>query len=223
MKATTINKKTIIGMVAALVVITVLVVSFGFNRTRGNMTVSGNIPVSKLHGSFSINFDNINELVGDADYVFVGAVISEDGTEYKHPVMGESEDGEEYEIASPYTNYTISVLDNIKGELVTDTEIPIQKAGGLAQDGSQYFVYEEDELPKQGSVYVFYAYAQPDGSLLVSGPNSNEKINVKAKAVTDDPTGSLETISAVQEVIDALDTQVETGRTRFVSTYDANQ
>ena len=56
----------------------------------------------------------------------------------------------------------------------------------------------------------------------MSGPNSNEKINVKAKAVTDDPTGSLETISAVQEVIDALDTQVETGRTRFVSTYTLN-
>lgn len=223
MKATTINKKNIIGLVAALVVIAVLVVSFGFNSTRGNMTVNGNIPVSKLHGSFSINFDNINELVGDADYVFVGTVISEDGTEYKHPIMGEAADGEEYEIASPYTNYTISVLDNIKGELVTDTEVPIQKSGGLAQDGSQYFVYEEDELPEQGSVYIFYAYAQPDGSLLVSGPNSNEKINVKARAATDDLTGTLETISAVQEVIDALDTQVETERMRFVSTYDANQ
>jgi len=200
-----------------------------FNKTNNNTSFgSNNIPISELHGSFSINHDNISELVGDADYVFIGQIISEDGTEYKNPVMGETEDGEEYEIASPYTNYTVSNLNNIKGELVTDTEISIQKAGGLSQDGTHYFVYEEDKLPIPRDFYIFYAYAQPDGSLLVSGPNSNMKINVQTsrRSLNDYIIDSIRNISGAQEVIevqkviDALDTQVETNRNRFVSTYD---
>lgn len=225
MKATAINNKSVISIVVVLFIIAVLVVSLVFNDTKVDTNETrDNLPISKLHGSFSINCDNINELVGDADYVFVGTVISVDGTEYKNPVIGETEDGKEYEIASPYTNYTISVLNNIKGELITDKGIPIQKSGGLAQDRSRYFVYEQDELPTVGDVYVFYAYAQPDGSLLVSGPNSNEKIKVQATAAfSNDLANKIKSDSEVQKVISALDKQVETSRQRFVSSYDANK
>lgn len=38
---------------------------------------------------------------------------------------------------------------------MTDTAIPIQKSGGLSEDGSQYFVYEGDELPVVGNEYIF--------------------------------------------------------------------
>ena len=74
-----------------------------------------------------------------------------------------------------------------------------------------------------GDVYVFYAYAQPDGSLLVSGPNSNEKIKVQATAFSNDLANKIKSDSEVQEVISALDKQVETSRQRFVSSYDANK
>lgn len=222
MKAKSINKKFIIITVAILAVISLLGISTLFNKVGVNTIASnGNLPISEIMGSYTIDFNNINELVGDADYVFVGTVISEDSTVYKHPVMIETEDNKEYELTSPYTNYTINVMKNIKGELITDTEIPIQKAGGLAKDGSQYVIYEEDELPVTGGIYVFYAYAQPDGSLLVSGPKSNKKINVKPETFnSSDSANNIENISEVQKVIEALDDQIKTDRQRFVSNYD---
>lgn len=58
-----------------------------------------------------------------------------------------------------------------------DKEIPIVKQGGLSKDGSYYEIFEDDELPVEKGIYIFYADAQADGSLLASGPNSSIKID----------------------------------------------
>ena len=36
---------------------------------------------------------------------------------------------------------------------------------------------DDDCLPEEGKEYIFLAYAQPDGALLVSGPNSNVMVD----------------------------------------------
>ena len=110
----------------------------------------------------------------------------------------------------------MNVTKNIKGNLVTDTAIPIQKSGGLSEDGSQYFVYEDDELPVVGNEYIFFAYAQPDGSLLISGPVSNMSVS--------DNTSDIAPFSDSTEysdIVDAYNNQVDSGRTRFTSSYEA--
>lgn len=140
-----------------------------------NITKAGEVPTSYLHASFDINVDNSKEVVGFADYVFVGFVEEMTGTDYKFPVTKETEDGPK-ELKSPYTNYSIKVLDNIKGNLKKDVSIPLQKSGGLSEDKSTYFLFEDDSLPQKGKVYVFTATAEQDGSLLVSGPNSNIEV-----------------------------------------------
>lgn len=45
--------------------------------------------------------------------------------------------------------------------------------------GIRLFIYlfENDSLPSENSIYIFLAYAQEDGSLLISGPNSNVMCN----------------------------------------------
>lgn len=45
-------------------------------------------------------------------------------------------------------------------------------------------MYEDDTLPEEGKSYVFLAYAQVDGSLLISGPNSNEYVDGIKRDVT---------------------------------------
>ena len=120
-------------------------------------STSDEITTSYLRGTFSIDYSDLNAVVGDADYVFVGTVASEEGTVYKDAVTVETDDGKTREVSGPYTNYTVNVTKNIKGNLVTDTAIPIQKSGGLSEDGSQYFVYEGDELPVVGNEYIFFA------------------------------------------------------------------
>lgn len=154
--------------------------------------------------------------MGDADYVFVGTVVSEEGNVYKDAITVETNVGNTKVISSPYTNYMVNVKENIKGNLITDEAIPIQKSGGLSEDGTQYFIYEGDELPVVGNTYIFFAYTQPDGSLLISGPISNMSMdnNTNGIALFSD---SLE----YDNVLEAYNNQIDSGRTRFNSIYEA--
>ena len=89
------------------------------NASQLNTNVS-NLPIHQMHASFVYDTDNIREAVGICDYVFVAKVVSCDGTEYRNVITTEDEKGNPKEVGSPYTNYTIQVLENIKGELITD-------------------------------------------------------------------------------------------------------
>ena len=175
------------------------------------------IKTSYLRGSFSIDYNNLNEVVGDADYVFLGTIANEEGTVYKYTSIIEREDGTTYEVSSPYTNYSVNVLENIKGHLVTDTAIPIQKAGGLSKDGTEYYIYEGDFLPTVGNSYIFFAYAQPDGSLLISGPVSNISIDNVTNNIS-----SLAISTEYENVVNAYKNQIDSGRTRFTSSYETD-
>lgn len=177
---------------------------------------SNEITTSYLKGTFSIDYNNLNAVVGDADYVFWGNVVSEDGTVYKDATTIENEDGTTREVSSPYTNYTIKVLENIKGNLTTESAIPVQKSGGLSEDGTQYLIYEGDELPSVGENYIFFAYAQPDGSLLISGPISNMRISNDI-----DDVSLFSTTTECDNVVDAYNNQIDSGRSRFTSIYEA--
>mgnify|MGYP006982368195 FL=1 len=97
--------------------------------------------------------------------------------QYRNVITTEDEKGNPKEVGSPYTNYTIQVLENIKGELITDKPIPIVKQGGISEKQDAIYLFENDSLPSENSIYIFLAYAQEDGSLLISGPNSNVMCN----------------------------------------------
>ena len=129
------QSKTKIGIFIGAVVILLVIGVLFFCIAKPS--TSDEIKTSYLRGTFSIDYSDLNAVVGDADYVFVGTVASEEGTVYKDAVTVETDDGKTREVSGPYTNYTVNVTKNIKGNLVTDTAIPIQKSGGLSEDGSQ--------------------------------------------------------------------------------------
>ncbi|WP_201786295.1 cell surface protein [Peribacillus muralis] len=187
-----------------------------------------NLKVILMDGTFAVDVDDPKETVGDADYVFIGRVDEDVDTVYKNPVTIETRDGTK-EVSTPYTNYKVTVLQNIKGDLVTDTSIPIQKAGGINEDGSSVVLYEDDALPEEGKSYVFLAYAQDDESLLVSGPNSNEYVEGIKQDVTSEKmekgTASLneEAIEVVSEYENAFENEKPTERNRSESEFDADQ
>jgi len=101
------------------------VASYGYAKTSAKN--NENLPITKICASYAINVNNLEELIGDADYVFVGEVLKNDGVEYKKPVVVETELGSK-EYKSPYTNYSLKVVENIKGNLVSNIEI--SKVGG---------------------------------------------------------------------------------------------
>lgn len=91
----------------------------------------------------------------------------------------EDENGNVVEIGTPYTHYTVQVVENLKGTLQTEQTIRLVKDGGIEQNQKFLCLHEDDVLPEAGSAYIFRAYTQEDGSLLVSGPNSNIPLSAK--------------------------------------------
>lgn len=174
-----------------------------------------------MDGTFSINMDDPRETVGDADYVFLARVDEKGDTVYKNTVQIETEKGTK-EISTPYTNYKVTVLKNIKGNLQTDQSIPVQKVGGIDKQGDSIVTFEDDTLPEVNKTYVFLAYAQDDGSLLISGPHSNTLVSNIGKAVTSKTVKSYADKSDVVSYYEkALKNQITTDRKRSISKYDS--
>ncbi|MBD8500314.1 hypothetical protein [Paenibacillus arenosi] len=181
-------------------------------------TSSSNLPIHHLHGTFSIDVHDPKAVVGDADYVFVGRVDKLVNTEYKNAVTLETETGTK-EVASPYTNYSITILENLKGELQTGVSNPVQKSGGVNEDGASIVLYEEDILPQVDNVYIFVAYAQKDGSLLVSGPNSTIAVPANGTMSETNLARVAET-NEYQTYSNAVNNEKDSVRERFVSKFD---
>ena len=130
--------------------------------------------------SYSCDVGDLRELVGNADYVFVGKVKSNNGYSYENPIEKEIESGSIL-LYDTYTNYSIQVISNIKGKLDKTNLIDIKKWGGLDYYEEFYYVVENDVLPTIENTYIFTAYAQSDGTLLVSGSYSNIPLDEKNK------------------------------------------
>lgn len=187
--------------------------SNGNGGNDGNDIISmTDLPITNLSGSFSIDVHDLNQIVGDADYVFVAKVNEEVETLYKDKVTIETKDGAK-EISDPYTKYSITVIDNIKGKIKQSIELDILKAGGVSDDKKSIVLYEEDELLQVGTYYIIAAYAQPDGSLLVSGPNSSLALTTTSK-------DKIILSEEYKEYKKALESEVVSDRKRFKSSHE---
>lgn len=212
------NKK-----IVSLVVLTVLLIGMFFivkpNFTDNNTNNElADVPTYTIHGNFNINVNNPKAVVGDADYVFLGKVVERKKTIYKNEVPLETKDGGVKYSGEAYTLYDVSVIDNIKNKLKMDENISIKKLGGIRKDGSAYDIFESDSLPEEGKTYIFIAYTQDDGSLLVSGPNSNIEIQQKAKMLNSVTSSKIYT-----KYKNVVKNQIPTDRKKLKSKYDASK
>ena len=223
------TKKRMIPVTACLVVLAAVVGILGNNlhwfrgpdKCAREMN-SKIVKTSYMEGDFAINYNDLNQVVGSADYVFVGTVESDEGTVYKNYVTMETENGGTKEVGTPYSNYMVTVIENIKGNLITEKPVPVQKSGGLSEDGTTIYLYEGDELPMVGATYIFFAYAQQDGSLLISGPVSNIDLDVNNDENTEaNAIDSYKKLTDYHEILEAYENQVEEERIRFKSSYEA--
>lgn len=106
-----------------------------------------NFPVGYLLGDFAVDVNNPCELVGFADYYFIATVNEVMETSYRHAVVIETEDGGEKALSTPYTDYSVDVLRDIKGTLPENEPILLTKAGGVSQDGKTVVLNDGSDLP----------------------------------------------------------------------------
>jgi len=126
--------------------------------------------VTEPRAMWIIDVNDLNEVTGLSDHVFVGRVLSNTGVTF--PPGGS---------IMPFTDYEIEVLDVIKGDLMPGVVVPAQKAGGPARfnllaflwTGGRtfFFINEGDFLPQVGNVYVFRASNYEGIIDIARGPN----------------------------------------------------
>ena len=154
-------------------VLCVMLVLSGCSSSAMSETELMQLPSYTIEGSFSYDTSDLRQVIGFAKYVFVAEVISYDGSRLEDVAYREDEKQGKVKLGSPYTDYTVRVTENIKGQLKINETLKIKKDGGLAPDGESVYVWENDELPRTGETYVFCATQETDGTLLVCGPSSN--------------------------------------------------
>jgi hypothetical protein len=124
--------------------------------------------LSVIHPTYCIDVNNYDELVAYADYVFVGVVLSIGDADYRDITQSVIKDGSFEDI--PCTELHVIVDENIKG---TMDDLILYKSGGIGMDQKTTYIYEDDMMPQKGEKYIFFGSVQKDGSLLISGANSN--------------------------------------------------
>ena len=148
-----------------------------------------NLPVEYLYADFAIDTNNPYEVVGFADYYFIATVDEVVGTSYRNEVTLETEDGGQRKVSTPYTEYSVDVLRNIKGTLPEDESILLTKVGGVSRDEKSVVVYKNDMMLEPGKIYAMTACVQQNGTLLVSGPNSCEIVENDVNTIDSDEDG----------------------------------
>lgn len=174
-------------------------------------------PIPAASTQYVIDVYNPAELVGDVDYVFVAQV--DESVQPASQIGGiiERIKCKFKKSRFPEIVYSVTVLENIKGELISDQPILIKKAAGINKNGTIYLTHESDSLPEVGKVYIFLAYAQPDGTLQVSGPNSNIELGFAGDLKDPD---SIKESSEYLKMVDAYENQIVRERENFISKYD---
>ena len=153
------------------------------------------------------------KVVGFHDYIFVGEVKKVVGTGYTDVDFS---DGMRM-FSQPYTRYEIRVLENLKGELVTDRDIPLTKHDGVYFFGKRVSMMEGDSLPDEGECYIFICTAGEDGELYIGNFSYFCDIYL-CKA--EDYTGNEVLIDVYRDAVENMDESVRYGE-RYKSKYQA--
>ena len=157
-------------------------------------------PVEKIDGSYSIDISDLRQVVGDSDYVVVAEVCDYESTSYS--VTG-----------TPLTQYSIQVIENIKGKLDTSIQLSLIKEGGINQDNDRFLVYSGDILPRVGGYYIFCIYGQSSGGIRVCGAGYTLSIYNEENYQEEEN---------YKNIIDAYENEIVSDRTRYSSAYEVD-
>lgn len=155
-----------------------------------------------------------NKVAGSSDYVFVGEVKRVVGTGYTDVRYYDGFDIDE----NPFTLYEIRVLENIKGELTTNMDIPLTKHDGVYYFGKRLSALEGDNLPDEGECYIFLCHTDGDGELVIGSFSYFGDIYL---CKSEDYTGNESLIEIYRDAVENMDESVYFGE-KYKSKYDVS-
>ncbi len=162
---------------------------------------------------WAFDISDERKLAGFADYVFIAEVKEVVGTGYTD---AEWYDGFKF-YAFPFTKYEIRVIENLKGELRTDVNIPLFKGDGVMPIGKKSTLYGGDMLPDKGECYIFLCKCDEDGELWVGNGNGHCDIFL---CEADGLTGDENLTDVYRDAVENMDESVRFGED-YKSKYEA--
>ncbi len=167
-------KKRFIIIALLIAILVIIYLNLDLNKKEESIDIN-NLEKVEVIADYAIRIDDMREVVGFADYYFIGKVVKKTDTVYKHKVPIETMFGTKM-VGTPYTKYDIQIIKNIKGELPDN--INILKKGGVSEDKKSLILIRHDVLPEVGKTYEFTASTTQNGELLISGENSSNEVNI---------------------------------------------
>ena len=130
-----------------------------------------NLPIRYTEATYAYDTNSPEKAIGVADYAFIAKVNNILRTEYRHPIET-IRDEEKVTVWDPYTVYSVTVIENIKGEIVKKQDIEVVQHGGIDIDGNSIVLMEEMKLLNVGEYYILLPYTAEDGRLGISNKTS---------------------------------------------------
>lgn len=118
------------------------------------------LPRIESEVSYAYDTRSPEKAIGVADYVFIAKINGILRTEYR------------FNTKEPYTVYSATVIENIKGEIIKDKKIEIFTHGGLNSDKKSYTIFGGIEFLNVGEYYILLPYTASDGRLGISNTTS---------------------------------------------------
>ena len=207
--------KTTLFLIIFIAFIFIIYIFINFNKNNESISSfeTHDFPVYYTQMSY-LNDTSTPELaIADAPYAFIAKINSINRTDYKNPVEVElTADGSEtMTIYDPYTIYNITVIENIKGNLIKNTEIELEQMGGLNNYEESYTFPEDTGFLTVGDYYILIAYAPFE--------NDTIQINSSTSIVHLGKIENNATINLFSNIINNTNTTVKNEATNF---YTAN-
>lgn len=118
------------------------------------------LPKFEAIAGYAYDTSSPEKAIGVADYVFIAKINGIIRTEYK------------FSTKDPYTVYSATVIENIKGEIIKDENIEIIVHGGLNIDKKSYTIFSGIDFLNVGEYYILLPYTASDGRLGISNNTS---------------------------------------------------
>jgi hypothetical protein len=194
------GKRIIICLACLILLISIL--------SACGMKSSKDLPIYYMEVSYVNDIENPREVVGFGDYVFVAQVNEETETVHKNVEWINFK-----KTSMPYTVYSITVLENLKGRIKKNTPIEIERFGGINIDNESISLPRGDVLLEEGAYYIFIATSDNEGNLTQAAPTAAIKLDVESE-------NEIVSSDEYKDYIKHCEEEVEFQRQRFKSRYE---
>lgn len=182
------------------------------------------LPIYRSSATYLHDTSTPENAIGDAAYAFIAKINGINRTEYRNPVQMETDAAgtKSKTVYGPYTIYDITVIENLKGNLVLNQSIELEQMGGIGENKEAYYFPEGTNLLNIGEYYIILAYAPFENgniqinraSSIISLGNINEEAKIQnikniCQASSTDKIDELQTVTinntnSNNEVIDKV-------------------